>query len=105
MEATKPKSFSELLRTEKLVLVDFSAEWCGPCKMMKPVLEQLKSWIGDKATIIKIDVDRNELAAAQYQVTAVPTLLLFKDGQVVWRHSGTTDLGTLKKLLQSNSDL
>lgn len=101
---TKPKSFAELLQTEKLVLVDFSAEWCGPCKMMKPVLEQLKSWAGEKAAIVKIDIDKNVRAATQYHVTVVPTFLLFKNGEQVWRHSGSVDLGTLKKLLQQNFD-
>jgi|GEM_PF-5279649 len=69
---------------------------------MKPVLEELKSWIGEKATILKIDVDKNARVAATYHVTAVPTLLLFKNAEIVWRHSGTADLHTLKKILQQN---
>ncbi|MBI1767221.1 MAG: thioredoxin [Bacteroidetes bacterium] len=96
------KPFYEILKTEPLVLVDFSAEWCGPCKMMKPVLEELKSWIGSKAIILKIDVDKNTHTATKYEVRAVPTLLLFRNGQMVWRHSGTADLHTLKKVLQQN---
>jgi thioredoxin 1 len=100
--APKPIPFYEILQTEPLVLVDFSAEWCGPCKMMKPVLEELKSWIGSKAMILKIDVDKNTHAATKYEVTVVPTLLLFRNGQIVWRHSGAVDLHTLKKILHQN---
>ncbi|HTH57586.1 MAG TPA: thioredoxin [Cyclobacteriaceae bacterium] len=99
---TKPKSFSEILLTERLVLVDFSAEWCGPCKMMKPVLEELKSWAGDGVRILKVDIDKNIHTASQYHVTAVPTFLFFRHGQAVWRHSGAVDLALLKKIVQEN---
>ena len=103
METTATRrSFSRILKTEPLVLVDFSAEWCGPCKMMKPVLEELKEWAGDQATILKVDVDKNIGAATQYQITGVPTFILFKNNDIVWRHSGAVGLATLKNLMQQH---
>jgi len=80
--------FSELINQNKPVLVDFFAEWCGPCKMMSPILKQVKDTLGDRVSIIKIDVDKNQSLAAKYQVRGVPTLMLFNEGKQVWRQSG-----------------
>ena len=96
-------TFSELIQSEKPVLVDFSAEWCGPCKMMHPILEDLKSRVGSNASIFKIDVDKNPNAAAAYQIQGVPTLILFKDGKVVWRQSGVVPADYLEQIINQNA--
>ncbi len=96
-------NFNEIINSPKPTLVDFSAEWCGPCKMMKPILDELKSAVGDKATILKIDIDKNPQASAVYQIQSVPTLILFKDGKILWRQSGVVQARNLEQLIQQHS--
>ncbi|MBL7929325.1 MAG: thioredoxin [Bacteroidia bacterium] len=95
----KPQTFSDIIKSENLVLVDFFAEWCGPCKMMKPILEELKNMVGSRVRILKVDVDRNPPVASTYHIQGVPTLILFKNGNPVWRQSGVMPAGELAGII------
>jgi thioredoxin 1 len=93
-------SFNELINGSTPVLVDFTATWCGPCKMMSPILDQVAGELGDQVKIIKVDVDKNPHAAAHFQVQGVPTLILFKEGKNLWRQSGVVQASQLIATIQ-----
>lgn len=95
------EKLNEIINGSQLTLVDFFATWCGPCKMMHPVLEQLKEEMGDSLRIIKIDIDKNEALMEQYRIQSVPTLMLFRKGDALWRLSGAMSLSDLKKVVNS----
>jgi thioredoxin 1 len=92
-------SFSDLIKGETPVLVDFYADWCGPCKQQAPILKQLTDRVGDKVRVVKINVDNAQKAADQYQIRSIPTMILFKNGKIVWRQSGVQPLKTLEGLV------
>ena len=94
--------FQDIINQDKPVLVDFFATWCGPCKMMSPILDDLKDKVGDSASIIKIDVDKNPQVASSFQVRGVPTLILFKNGKVLWRQSGVVQANDLASLIKNH---
>ena len=102
-QTTKPEPFYELIQSSTPLLVDFHAEWCGPCKAMNPVIQEVAREVKGVARVIKVDIDKSQSAAMQYNVSAVPTFMIFKNGQTVWRHSGMIDKQSLLKIIRSNT--
>jgi thioredoxin 1 len=100
MEANS--TFGDIIKGAKPVLVDFFAEWCGPCKMMAPILKEVKDMVGESATIIKIDVDKNQELADALRIRGLPTLMIYKEGQMIWRQSGELDANTIIALVQDH---
>nr|WP_317166313.1 thioredoxin [Spirosoma agri] len=102
MSETK-ESFQDIIKGDKPVLVDFYADWCGPCKQQAPILKQLTDRAGDSVRVVKINVDKAQKAADQYQIRSIPTMIMFKDGKIVWRQSGVQPLHTLEGLVKQFS--
>lgn len=96
-------SFNDIINSDQPVLVDFFADWCGPCKMLAPILKDVKAELGDQVKIVKIDVDRNQELAAKYQVRGVPTMILYKNGKQLWRQSGVLQKHQLTEVIKSHS--
>lgn len=94
--------FNEIISSAKPTLVDFFATWCGPCKMQSPILEQVKQRVGDNAAIVKVDIDKNQEVAARYRVQSVPTLIVFKSGEAVWRAVGVQQADVLEDKLKEH---
>ena len=97
-------SFNQIIQSDKPVLVDFFATWCGPCQMLAPILKEVKANLGERISIIKIDVDKNQAVAAQYQVRGVPTMILFQNGKLLWRQSGVMSKEDLIKVIVEKSN-
>jgi len=95
-------TFNQIINEDQAVLIDFFATWCGPCKMMPPILDQVKKNLGSQLRILKIDVGKNPKVAEQYQVRGVPTLILFKAGKILWRQSGVQDASTLIQIVKQH---
>jgi thioredoxin 1 len=100
----KPVTFSDYINSKIPTMVDFYADWCGPCKSMAPVIEQLKHDVGEKANILKVDVDKNPQAASVYGVRSIPTLILFRGGKIVWKQTGVTSLESLRQIIAEFSE-
>lgn len=95
----KKETFGEIIAGDKLVLIDFTAEWCGPCKMMKPILEELRQRLGDKIRILKIDIDRSPAVSDAFNIQSVPTLMLIRNRNILWRQSGVMQAIQLQKVI------
>jgi thioredoxin 1 len=101
MLMSKKKSFSDLIKASQIpVLVDFYADWCGPCKTLSPIVQQVSSALHGRVKVIKVNVDKNQSAAMKYQIRGVPTLILFKEGNVLWRQSGVMQKNALQRTIE-----
>ena len=96
-------NFESHIRGDKPVVVDFYADWCAPCKLMAPVLHEVKEIVGERATVLKMDIDKNPQYAQTYGIQAVPTLILFKQGKIVWRKSGVVPAAELQQIIQTHA--
>lgn len=105
MNTQVKETFGDIVKGEKPVLVDFHAEWCGPCKVMKPVLEELRRSMGDTIRILKVDIDKNQAIANSLNISGVPTLILFKNGQTLWRQSGVHSAAQLRSIISQKAML
>ncbi len=100
----KMSNFNSIIQSDKPVLIDFFATWCGPCKMLGPILKEVKDTLGDRISILKIDVDKNQQIAAQYQVRGVPTMILFQNSKQLWRQSGVLNKEDIIKIILEKSN-
>jgi len=100
---TKQMTFNDIIKGDTPVLVDFYADWCGPCKMMGPILQDLKKRLGENINIIKIDAEKNPQAAIKYQVRGVPSLILFKNGQILWQQAGVVQAAQLEQIINQKT--
>jgi thioredoxin 1 len=103
MNTTAKETLGDIIKGSKPVLVDFTATWCGPCKMMAPILDDLHQMLGDSLRILKIDVDKNPAVSQSFNVSGVPTLILFKDGKTLWRQSGVIPAQQLRSIIQQKA--
>jgi thioredoxin 1 len=97
------ETFSQLIQSSQPVLVDFFAHWCGPCKAMEPVVKEIAQTISGKARVVKVDIDKQQQIAQQYNVSAVPTFMIFKKGNLIWRHPGMIDKNSLLNMLMQSA--
>ena len=100
---TRKANFSDLIDSDQPVLIDFFATWCGPCKMMPPILREVKESAGDKVLIIKIDVDKNPQIAKKFSIRGVPTLMMFKNGKAIWQESGVQTATTILQIVKQHT--
>ena len=95
----KKETFNDIIQGDKPVLIDFFAEWCGPCKLMKPILTELRQKMGDKIRILKVDVDKSPIVSSAFDIQSVPTLMLIRNKNIVWRQAGVVQAGELEKII------